>query len=164
VTDAPPTEYATLNRFGHMPFFVDRAIALWGEALLTYFEERFPAPQLMPTDAVPRAQTRALANTIRDWYQLASSEDEAVRCVLPVVLGELNECYEPEQFWIAGNSMSIVDVAVVPLLHFAHAKGQWDPAGTRLARYYATITATPAFQQAVLAARRVEEVHDFAAA
>lgn len=148
IVESLPIELLPFNRTRLLPFYIDKTVALHGYALQAYMEERYPAPSLLPDEPVPRAQVRVLAEIVHshtqdldaDLYEHASE-----------FVDELERCTSRDDKFIIGDSMSMVDVAVVPFLWTAKAKGCWKNYETsRLRRYYDVLSNGRSFLNALL--------------
>lgn len=145
VGDSPP-ELASINPHDIFPFLVDRSLALCGAALGEYMNERHPTPALLPTDPIARAQVRMLTDSIK---QAFTGADAALpEAILRVE--EVEECYDPEFFFfVRGGHLTILDNAVVALLHTCQQNGLWNSVGSPLRHYYERLSNSRAFQEAL---------------
>jgi glutathione S-transferase len=137
-------ELACLNIDTEEPVYLCKALALWGSALHIYVEERYPSPSLLPPDITTRAQARLLVQEIRRASHLPADE-------IAHTIAQLEDAYDPEQFWIIPKTMTVVDAALVPLLYFAAQNGHWTPANSPFERYYHALTTGSAFRRALAA-------------
>ena len=68
-----PDEISIMNPYGEVPVLVERQLTLYESNIINEFiDERFPHPQLMPTDPALRAKARLLLFT-RYWRSKTSS-------------------------------------------------------------------------------------------
>jgi len=142
--DVPP-ELVTINPNGVFPFFVDKALALFGSALSSYITERYPFPTLLPPDPVPRGRVRMLAATVTEWYPKlnAGSRDVLFK------IQDIEDCYNREHpYYIPGEHITLVDVAIIPMFYVAERQKLWDPSLSPMRRYYDRMVNTKAFQLA----------------
>lgn len=67
-----PETIANANPYGQSPVLQDRDLVLYdSNIIISYLEERFVQPALMPTDPESRAKIRLMLHRIeRDWYAL----------------------------------------------------------------------------------------------
>jgi glutathione S-transferase len=113
-----PPELKPLHPTGTLPLLLDKHLILHGSQLIdAYFEERFPAPPLLPTTPVARSKVRFLAEQIKSWYPLAESDPRT----LHRQLDGFAESIDPRTEWFAGDMFTLIDVAAAPLLQAAHS-------------------------------------------
>jgi stringent starvation protein A len=140
--DEFPESLAEVNPDNIYPVLIDKNLVCYGSALEELLHERFPSPTLLPVDPIKRAQVRMLANQVRNWYSLPRQE-------LNARLLEVEEFFEHiPTLYMAGNVISIVDVALIPLLHEAVQLGTFIP-GPHFQRYIQRVQSRPAFAQSL---------------
>lgn len=137
-----PESLTEVNPDQHYPVLIDKNLICHGAALDELIHERFPSPTLLPIDPIKRAQVRMLAYQVRGWYSLQTR-------ALREKLREVEEAYNdtPTHF-IIDNTISVVDIALAPLLYEAITLGHYVP-GIRLCGYVERIQARPAFTQSL---------------
>jgi glutathione S-transferase len=147
--DEHPPELKALGAMSADAVYISRGLALWGPALHSYIDERYPSPSLLPADLTMRAHTRLLAQEI---LRVAiDADNDGKDDVTGQTIAQLETAYDVEQFWLIPKQMTVVDAALVPLLFMAAARKTWDPKRSKFARYYKVLTESPAFRQAVAA-------------
>lgn len=108
-TAAQEEALSEVNVDGVFPILIDKGLVAYGHALDEYIHERWPGPQLIPTTPMQRAHARMLAGWIKEWYGLNSSEQNDR-------LLEVEHSYDASNRWFLGTTLSIVDIALMPLL------------------------------------------------
>jgi glutathione S-transferase len=119
-------EYLARNPIGKVPVLVDGSIVLpESDVIVSYLEDRFPAPTLFPGDAAERANLRLLSRLL-DSYSvpsfrpfLANSDPVAVTSALERIdqsLGYLDH-FRHEGEFISGSTFSAADCAWIPFFH-----------------------------------------------
>lgn len=138
--DEFPESMNEINPDKVFPVLVDKNLICYGPALDAFIHERFPSPTLLPVDPVKRAQVRMLEADIRAHYDLPNKD---------FFLDEVQETYNnfPTLF-IAGNAISVVDIALAPLLHETLLLDEFEPFG-EFAIYVSRLLDRPSFQQSV---------------
>lgn len=112
-----PPELRALNPNETLPLLLDKHLILHGSLLIDqYFEERFPAPPLLPSTPIAKSKIRFLAEQVKGWYELADSDPRG----LHERLDEFADSLDPRSTWFAGEMFTLVDVAAAPLLQAAH--------------------------------------------
>ncbi len=94
---------------GRYPVLVDRGLVVFGSPLDEYIHERWPGPQLLPIDPIHRAQARMLENWVREWY-------DADGFAKTKHLREVESVFDANNKFFFGPQVSVVDVALIPLL------------------------------------------------
>lgn len=109
--DEFPESLHEVNPDGVYPILVDKNLVCFGTALDELIHERYPSPSLLPVDPVKRAQVRMLAAQVRSWYDLTPLE-------LTAKLLEVQDlCDGMPTLYLTGNVVSVVDIALAPLLY-----------------------------------------------
>lgn len=140
--DEFPDSLAEVNPDGVYPVLIDKNLVCYGSALEELLHERFPSPTLLPVDPIKRAQVRMLANEVRSWYSLPPRD-------LLAKLLEVEESFETmSTLYMAGNVISIVDVALIPLLYEAMQLNVFVP-GPRFQTYISRVQSRPAFAESL---------------
>lgn len=115
---------AELNPYAETPVLIDRGIVLYEfYPIVEYLDERFPHPPLLPADPIGRGKARlTIARIKRDWndqidYTLRNGE--ALSPALKRDIGDGLTALSPlfnHQYYFTGDSYSLVDVMISPLL------------------------------------------------
>ena len=118
-----PEDAAAINPHQRVPVLVDRDLVLYEADIINeYIEERFPQPQLMPTEPQNRARVRQMLFTMaQELYshvdalekKLKSAEESRVHVRERLV--ELADLFSRQKYML-GNEYSMPDVAMAPLL------------------------------------------------
>lgn len=138
--DEFPDSLQEVNPREAYPIVVDKNLVCYGHALNEFIHERYPSPSLLPVDPVKRAQVRMLEAEVRSWYSLTMIG-------LVAKLHEVEEAYENTSF-ICGSAISIVDIALAPLLHETIEFGTFTP-GPQFQAYVDHIRSRPSFAQSL---------------
>ena len=118
-----PADIAAVNPYRRVPVFVERDLVLYEPNTINeYIDERFPHPQLMPTDLQNRARARQLLFTMeQELYghvhalemNLKSAGD--ARAHVRDRLIELSGLFGKQKYMM-GDEFSMPDVVLAPLL------------------------------------------------
>ncbi len=122
-----------LNPYASLPTLLDRELVIYNsQIIMTYLDERYPHPPLMPVDPVSKAQLRMLLYRIeREWYSVLddlqgkdTAKQEKARKVLSEGLITIAPALENRKFpFLMSESFTLVDCAVAPLLWRLEAYG-----------------------------------------
>lgn len=104
-----PEFLVQLNPESQYPFLVCKELACYGYALEALLHERYEQVSLLPTDVIERAQLRLLADQVRSWYPLPPLETRNK-------LAELSDAFDPQLVFFASKEISVLDLAIAPLL------------------------------------------------
>ncbi len=117
-------DIALINPYNKVPVLVERDLILYEANIINeYIDERFPHPQLMPPDPVMRGRARLfLFRFEQELYSqvdliergVAKSADKA-RSVIRDNLTQLSQILAHQKF-LLGDDLSMLDVAIAPLL------------------------------------------------
>lgn len=135
--DQKSESYAAVNPQGLVPFLLhDDAGIGQSLAIIEYLNEIYPDPPLLPGDALGRAQVRAMAQIIacdihplnnlrvqkylRTEFDLDQSRVDAwARHWIKPGFAALEAQVDPELAYLAGNSVTLPDLCLVPQLYNA---------------------------------------------
>lgn len=120
-----PEDLAVMNPYNEVPVLVERDLILHESNIINeYIDERFPHPQLMPVDPVMRARARLflfrfeqeLFSHVKMLENGVSGKDaakarEAIREGLTMIAPVFSK-----QKFILGEELSMIDVAIAPLM------------------------------------------------
>ena len=117
-------DIAIINPYNKLPVLVERDLILYEANIINeYIDERFPHPQLMPPDPVMRARARLFL--FRFEQELYSHVDVIERGVSKTIdksrgvirdnLTQLSQILSHQKF-LLGDELSMLDVAIAPLL------------------------------------------------
>lgn len=138
IDEAIPEYLLQLNPLSIYPFLVCRDLVCYGHALDELIHERYPAPQLLPTEPVKRAQVRVLCDEVAGWYRLSPSVQRAK-------LDELACTIDPLMPFFASNEITCLDVAIAPLLFASRAINYHFTPGALFSIYAKMMVARPAY-------------------
>lgn len=116
-------DVATINPYGKVPVLVERDLVLYEANIINeYIDERFPHPQLMPSDPVMRGRARLFLHRFEQelYSQVAIIEQGAkaadkARAVIRDNLTQIAQILTKQKF-LLGDEFSMLDVAIAPLL------------------------------------------------
>ena len=117
-------DVAVINPYNKVPVLVERDLILYEANIINeYIDERFPHPQLMPPDPVMRARARLFL--FRFEQELYSQVDLIERGIVKTAdkahgvirdnLTQLSQILAHQKF-LLGDELSMLDVAIAPLL------------------------------------------------
>jgi maleylpyruvate isomerase len=158
-------EFRALNPLGQVPVLISdhgAAPLTQSMAIISYLEERFPTPPLLPADALLRARARQLAEMVNSGIQPFQNTVTLAR--VKAIGGDATEwarqfnarglaaletaSQETEGTFLVGDAPSIADVYLIPQLYAAR---RWSvdlaPYPTLL-RVESTCASLPAFAAA----------------
>lgn len=119
-----PEDLLAMNPYHSLPTLVDRDLVLYStQAIIEYFDERYPHPPLMPGYPVARAECRLMMYRIEnDWYSLmhmihsgTNAEADAARKQLGESLVAVDAIFSHRKYFM-GEEYTLVDCMMIPLL------------------------------------------------
>lgn len=113
-----PEFVAELNPDSVFPFLACKDLACYGHALEELLHESYTQFALLPEDPLKRAQLRLLADQVRSWY---SESPMALRGKIKL----LSAMFNPSLPFFASREISVLDIAIAPLL-FAFPRIQYS--------------------------------------
>lgn len=163
-----PEEISLLNPYGRVPILVERNLTLYESNIINeYIDERFPHPELMPTDPVLRARTRLfLHNFEREIFvHVMKLEDHAnkdkpevlekARRIIQTRLTQLAPLLTKNRYML-GDEFSMLDVAIAPLLwRLVHYEINLPKSAAPLMKYAERIFSRPAFIEALTPSEKI---------
>lgn len=158
-----PEDIAAANPYGISPTLVDRDLVLFdSNIIISYFDERFLQPALMPVDPVARAKARLLLHRIdKDlytlWSVLSGSEKGKIskaRKTIQEDLTVLAPMFAEFPFFMS-KEFSLLDCSLAPLLWRLPSVNIKLPAKAKAVEEYAErIFARESFQASLSDAER----------
>ena len=159
-----PDEISLMNPYGDVPVLVDRELTLYESNIINEFiDERFPHPQLMPTDPSLRAKARLLLfNFEREIFsyvdKLENGKDENVnqtRLAMKEKLTQLTPIISKSKFML-GDEFSMIDAALAPLLwRLDHYQISLPDSAAPLMKYAERVFSRPAFSEGLTAHEKI---------
>lgn len=152
-----PEELAMYNPYNQVPVFVDRDVKLYESNIINeYLDDRFPHPQLMPTDIMLRAKVRILMHVIdRELFRYADilekktskkHQRETARKRIAENLIMLSQNLTRGNKYLADNEFTLLDASLAPLLwRLEHYRISLPPKALPLKKYAERIFARAAF-------------------
>lgn len=140
-------DYRRLHPFNRMPAMTHGEVILFeGAAICRYVDEAFPGKPLQPGDVVARARMTQWISAINDYIvgsmirklvfqrfiapMLGQKTDEAViKAALPEIERHLDiiDGALAEDGWLAGNTMTLADLFLAPILYYVAATPEGGP-------------------------------------
>lgn len=164
---AKPEDVNVMNPYGQVPILVERDLILYESNIINeYIDERFPHPQLMSGDPAERARVRLfLLNFEKELFQhIGVLEDrfnkdnklkQKARQHISERLTQMAPVFLKNKY-ILGDSFSMLDVALAPLLwRLEHYGVQVSKNAAPLLKYAERIFARPAFIEALTPSEKV---------
>ncbi len=123
-----PENIYSMNPYGQVPILIERDLILYESNIINeYIDERFPHPQLMPSDPVMRGRTRLfLHNFERELFSLVSILETRENRLNEQILSETRKKLRDRLIQLSpillknkfmlGDEFSILDVSISPLL------------------------------------------------
>lgn len=156
-------KHPVINLYDKVPVLIERDLILYEANIINeYIDERYPHPQLMPTDPVMRGRVRMLLHRIdhdlfshiKDIEHGAPKIANKARQTISDNLLQISAVLA-KQTYLLGNEFSMVDVAIAPLLWRLNHYGVTLTKETEpLLTYAEKIFVRPAFNKAMSAAEK----------
>ena len=156
-----PEDLVDLNPYNQVPVLVERDLKLYESNIINeYIDERFPHPQLMPGDPVIRARARLFlfqmekelfshVQTLENTDPSNQKEHDAARQYIKEGLTFMSSLFVKNKFAL-GNTFSMVDVAIAPLLwRLDHYGIQLDNSALHILKYGERLFQREAFIEAL---------------
>ncbi|BBO59202.1 glutathione S-transferase N-terminal domain-containing protein [Mycoavidus sp. B2-EB] len=163
-----PEDISVMNPYGQVPILVERDLILYESNIINeYIDERFPHPQLMPSDPAQRARARLfLYNFEKELFVHVSTLEtakgrstdkiyEKARQAIRDRLTQLAPIFVKNKYML-GEDFSMLDVAIAPLLWRLEYFGIDLSKNTApLMKYAERIFSRPAFIEALTPSEKV---------
>jgi RNA polymerase-associated protein len=155
-------DLAVISPYNEVPVLVERDLVLYEANIINeYIDDRFPHPQLMPPDPAMRARARLmLLQFERDLFchvdDLEAENDSApmARRAVADGLAQLTPVFTRNRF-LLGDDMSMLDIAIAPLLWRLPRYGVNCGRDTAaMGGYFQRLFDRPAFQDATTPAEK----------
>ncbi|MBO7080550.1 MAG: glutathione S-transferase N-terminal domain-containing protein [Neisseriaceae bacterium] len=122
-----PEDLATFNPYNQVPVLVERELVLYESNIINeYIDDRFPHPQLMPSTPSTRGRCRLFLFTLEkelfshvhvlENMNAAKKDQDAAREAITEFLLRLSSTFPGKNKYALGNEISMIDVAIAPLL------------------------------------------------
>jgi len=158
-----PEEIVATNPYSMVPVLVERDLVLYEANIINeYIDERFPVPQLMPSDAEMRARARLFLHRcenelFRHIGTLEHGELKAAskaRQSVADYLTQISTLFEKQKY-LLGDEFSMLDVAIAPLLwRLDHYGIQLGKEATPLMKYAERLFSRQSFINAMTPAEK----------
>ena len=152
-----PEELAMYNPYNKTPVLVDREVKLYESNIINeYLDDRFPHPQLMPTDIMLRAKVRLMLHVIdREIFQYVDilerktarkqQRDEARKRIREELLKLVQYLARSNQY-LADKEFTLLDAGLAPLLwRLEHYQISLPPKAAPLNKYAERIFSRESF-------------------
>ncbi|MCX8565796.1 MAG: RNA polymerase-associated protein [Glomeribacter sp. 1016415] len=163
-----PEDIAVMNPYGQVPILVERDLILYESNIINeYIDERFPHPQLMPSDPAQRARARLfLFNFEKELFvhvitletakgRTTEKIHEKARHAIRDRLTQLAPIFVKNKYML-GEEFSMLDVAIAPLLWRLDYFGiELSKNTAPLMKYAERIFSRPAFIEALTPSEKV---------
>lgn len=155
-------DVATINPYGKVPVLVERDLVLYEANIINeYIDERFPHPQLMPSDPVMRGRARLFLHRFEQelYSQVAIIEQggkaaDKARAAIRDNLTQIAQILTKQKF-LLGDEFSMLDVAIAPLLwRLDHYGIQMAKEATPLMKYAERLFSRQGFIDALTPSER----------
>jgi len=153
--DNLPAELLQLNPYGRVPTVVDRDIVFFEASVVCeYLDDRYPHPPLKPGSPAERAQMRlAVMRIEQELYPLYDSIERVKRKTeqmkkLRSWLETLDSYLARQEFFV-GETYSLADVTIAPILWRLPSVGVDTARMRNLERYMKSLFERPAFERSL---------------
>jgi len=155
-------DLAVINPYNDLPVLVDRDLKLYEANIINeYIDDRFPHPQLMPSDPGMRARARLmLLEFERDLFchvdalEADAAAQPAAREAVAAGLAQLTPVFSRGRF-LLGDELSMLDIAMASLLWRLPRYGiDLGRDAAPLDTYLSRLFDRPAFKEATTAAEK----------
>ncbi|MGI9307107.1 MAG: glutathione S-transferase N-terminal domain-containing protein [Gammaproteobacteria bacterium] len=158
-----PEELSLYNPYNQVPVLVDRDVQLYESNIINeYLDDRFPHPQLMPTDIMLRARVRILMHVVdRELFRHADvlerktakkHQREAARKRIAENLMMLSQNLTKGGKHLVDNEFTLLDASLAPLLwRLEHYRVPLPPKALPLRKYAERLFSREAFSESLTA-------------
>lgn len=163
-----PEDIATMNPYGQVPILVERDLVLYESNIINeYIDERFPHPQLMPSEPLMRARVRLmLFNFEKEMfshvYTLENEKTTGSEKLLQKARMDISDRLTTlaplfvQNKYMLGNEFSMLDVAIAPLLWRLDYYGiELSKTAAPIMKYAERIFSRPAYIEALTPSEKV---------
>lgn len=153
-----------MNPYNQVPILVERDLILYESNIINeYIDERFPHPQLMPTDPLMRAHVRLmLFNFEKELFFYIHRLEHEQKKVINNIHNQISDYLNTfaslflKNKYILGNEFSMLDVALAPLLWRLDYYGiELSKTAMPLIKYAERIFSRPAYINALTPSEKV---------
>jgi len=158
-----PEKLVEMNPYNQVPVLVERDLVLFESNIINeYIEDRFPHPQLVPSDPVMRARTRLysyrfeqeLFSQVQLLERGVAKQQESARTIIAEQLTQIGPIFS-QQKYILGDEFSILDVTLAPLLwRLSHYQIALPKQGAPLLQYADRVFSRKSFMDSLTAAEK----------
>lgn len=164
-----PEELIYHNQYNEVPLLLDRDIQIFESSIINeYINDRFPHPQLMPTDIMAKAKVRLVIKVLdRDIFphlrtltlKRYSKKEQAENARRKISEGliKMDTLFPRTGKYLIDKEITLLDIAMAPLLWRLDYFGiQLPPAvATPLQKYADRVFARPGFAKSLSSVERV---------
>ena len=161
--DNKPEDLAVMSPYGQVPVLVERELILYESNIINeYVDDRFPHPQLMPSDPVMRARARLFLYRFEQelFCHIDALENgtpkvaEKARAAIRDNLTVISPVFAKQKFML-GDDFSMLDVAISPLLwRLEHYGVNLPKQAAPLLKFAERLFSRPAFIDALTASEK----------
>jgi len=163
-----PEEISMMNPYGQVPILIERDLILYESNVINeYIDERFPHPQLMPSEPVSRARVRLFllnfekeifthVSTLEDFKkQKTEGQIKEIKQMIHDRLLQISPIFIKNKYML-GDEFSMLDISIAPLLwRLEHYGIQLPKAAAPLLKYAERIFSRPAFIEALTPTEKI---------
>lgn len=161
-----PAEVKAMTPYGTVPVLNERDLVLYdADVIDEYIDERFPHPQLMPTDPITRARARMflhgfdreLYNPVRVLESHVSDEKAkaAARAAISAQLQQFSGHLAKTKYFL-GEDFSMLDICIAPLLwRLDYYKIELPRTAKAIQVYAERVFSRPAFMESMTSSEKV---------
>ncbi len=163
-----PEEINEMNPYGQVPILVERDLVLYESNVINeYIDERFPHPQLMPSEPVARARVRLfLLNFEKEIFSHVSYLEDFRRNKTENQLKDTRQAIHDRLLQISplfiknkymlGDEFSMLDVSIAPLLwRLDHYGISMPKSAAPLLKYAERVFSRPSFIDALTPSEKI---------
>ncbi len=160
-----PAELAQFNPYNRVPVLVDRDLKLYESTIICeYLDDRFPHPQLMPSDIAMRGKARLMLHIFdRELFvhldvllkkRATPAARDRARQILRDELLRMLPNFSRRKYFL-GDEFSILDIAIAPLLwRLEHFRIRLTPRAAPILKYAERLFARPGFINSLTAVEK----------
>jgi len=163
-----PEDISIMNPYGQVPILVERDLILYESSVINeYIDERFPHPQLMPSDPVSKARVRLflmnfekelfvhIAKIENDKGSLSEEELKNSKNMVRDRLVQLAPIFLKNKYMM-GEDFSMLDIVIAPLLWRLDHYGIILPkTASGLLKYAERVFSRPAFIESLTPSEKI---------
>ncbi|MCI5851004.1 MAG: glutathione binding-like protein [Sutterellaceae bacterium] len=161
-----PAEVKAMSPYGTVPILNERDLVLYEANVIDeYIDERFPHPQLMPSDPITRARTRMfLYGFERELYAPVrvledhAADEKAKAAARKAISNQLQQfsSHLSKNKYFLGEEFSMLDICIAPLLwRLDYYKIELPKTAKAIQIYAERVFSRPAFMESMTPSEKV---------